>query len=108
MAQLEAEAIGRRIAQARKEMNGLTQERMAELASFSKRSLQDYEAGVTIPYKHLREIGAITQRPVEWFLHGDEPEATGLTERVDQLQKTLDEVVERLREQDVLPPRAAP
>ena len=96
MSQFEARAIGERIAKARNEA-GLTQEEMAELASFSKRSLQDYEAGVTIPYRHMREIGAILNRQVPWFLHGDEVEVEGLSERVDHLQGQLDEVLGLLR-----------
>lgn len=71
VAQLQAEEIGHRIAQARNEA-GLTQEEMAALASFSKRSLQDYEAGVTIPYRQMQEISQITGKPVDWFLHGAE------------------------------------
>lgn len=73
VAQLEAKAIGQRIAQARAEA-GLTQEQVGDLATFSKRSLQDYETGVTIPYKHMRELSEILEREVAWFLHG-EPEA---------------------------------
>lgn len=70
---------------------------MAELASFSKRSLQDYEAGVTIPWRHMREISAILKRPVEWFLHGDDAEVQSLSDRVDQLQTQLDEILALLR-----------
>jgi GH25 family lysozyme M1 (1,4-beta-N-acetylmuramidase) len=43
------------------------------MASFSKRSLQDYEAGVTIPYKHMRELSRLLGREVEWFLRGEDP-----------------------------------
>lgn len=71
VSQLEAEAIGQRIAQARKEA-GMTQEDVADVATFSRRSLQDYESGATLPYKHLREISALLGRPVGWFLRGDE------------------------------------
>lgn len=70
--QFEAKEIGRRIAEART-LAGLTQEDLAEMASFSKRSLQDYETGKTIPYKHMREISQLLGREVEWFLHGSEP-----------------------------------
>lgn len=71
MSQLEARAIGARIALARNEA-GLTQDELSDLAQgFKRRSLQDYETGVTIPFKHLREISALLDRPVEWFLHGD-------------------------------------
>lgn len=93
MAQLEAKAIGGRIQRARKE-KGMTQEDVGDIATFSKRSLQDYETGVTIPYKHLRELSAILDRPVEWFLHG-EPEATVPAEptsaaRLDDIEAKLD------------------
>ena len=103
VSQFEARAIGERIARARHDA-GLTQEEMAELASFSKRSLQDYEAGVTIPYRHMREIGTITNKPVEWFLYGDDPEVSDLANRVDQVQEQLDEVLELLRGTPDTPP----
>lgn len=81
MAQFEAREIGARIEQARKE-KGLTQEELAEMASFSKRSLQDYERGETIPYRHFRELGRLLERPTEWFLYGDadDPRPVGLDE----------------------------
>src|SRR3954471_19120300 len=70
MAQFEAAEIGARIRQARNE-RGLSQDELAAMASFSKRSLQDYEAGVTIPYRHLREFGRLLNKPEEWFLYGE-------------------------------------
>lgn len=71
MQQFAAQEIGARIEQARKE-RGLTQEQLADLVTgFSKRSLQDYEAGKTIPYKHLAELGRLLNRQQEWFLYGD-------------------------------------
>ena len=70
MAQFEAREIGARIQQARKE-RGLSQEELAEMASFSKRSLQDYETGETIPYRHFRELGRLLDKQPEWFLYGD-------------------------------------
>ena len=70
MAQLQAKEIGARIALARNEA-GLTQEEVTDLATFSKRSLQDYERGNTIPYRHMQEISRLLDRPVEWFLHGE-------------------------------------
>jgi transcriptional regulator with XRE-family HTH domain len=102
VSQLEAEAIGRRIAQARHE-SGLTQDDLAEMTSFSKRSLQDYEAGVTIPYRNFKEIAALLKRPVEWFLHGDREEnRNGLLEEVagsvTELTLSMAESLERLAE----------
>lgn len=42
------------------------------MASFSKRSLQDYEAGNTAAYRHLGEISRLLNKPHEWFLYGDD------------------------------------
>jgi transcriptional regulator with XRE-family HTH domain len=90
--QFEAGEIGARIQQARKE-RGLTQEELAEMASFSKRSLQDYETGVTIPHQHMAEIGRLLRKPVEWFLYGDDKDEAGkLDEVLSQLQRLRDEV----------------
>lgn len=97
VSQFEAAAIGARLAQARREA-GMTQEQVSDVASFSKRSLQDYEAGVTIPWPHFRELAAIYRKPVEWLIHGEDPEKEDLSTRVDQLQSQLDEVLGLLRE----------
>lgn len=94
VSQFEAQEIGARIAQARKE-SGLTQEQVADVASFSKRSLQDYEAGVTIPYKHLRELAGIFRRKPEWFLHGDPDDVS--EDRLAGLESQLDEALDRLQ-----------
>ena len=72
MAQLQAREIGARIALARNEA-GLTQEELCDLATFSKRSLQNWEAGANIPYRHMQEVSGLLGRPVEWFLHGEQP-----------------------------------
>jgi transcriptional regulator with XRE-family HTH domain len=103
VSQLEGHAIGARIAQARKEA-GMTQEDVADLAEgFGKRSLQDYEAGNTMQYKHLRELSSILNRPVEWFLHGDrETDRKGPLEEVaasvTELTLSMAESLERLAE----------
>lgn len=97
--QFQAKEIGQRIAEART-VAGLTQETLAEMASFSKRSLQDYETGVTIPYKHMREISQLLGREVEWFLHGEEsiPEdrLAALEEKVTSTLEGLTSAVEAL------------
>lgn len=87
MAQFEAREIGTRLALARRE-SGLTQEELSELANISKRSLQDYEAGVTVPYKKLTSFAKILGRPVEWFLHGEQEETVSR----DQLSQLHEEV----------------
>jgi transcriptional regulator with XRE-family HTH domain len=83
MQQFEAREIGARIRQARLE-RGLTQEELAALTSFSKRSLQDYESGETIPYRHIGELSRILGRPQEWFLYGDETVSVG-EERIREI-----------------------
>jgi transcriptional regulator with XRE-family HTH domain len=94
VSQFEGQAIGARIALARREA-GLTQEQVGDIATFSKRSLQDYEAGVTIPWPHMREISALLGKPVEWFLHGEPDEIS--TDRLQGLEDQLEETLERLR-----------
>lgn len=89
MTQFEAKAIGGRIAMARDEA-GLTQEELAEMASFSKRSLQDYEAGTTIPYRHMREISALLNREVPWFLHGEPEQDEGVADMLESIHVRLE------------------
>ena len=104
MEEFDALEIGARIAQARRE-RGLTQEQLAEISSFSKRSLQDYEGGITIPYKHLRELSRILKRKPEWFLYGPEPDTQitdPILDRLDELlalRDPLTELLAELREQ---------
>lgn len=90
----EAREIGERIQQARVEA-GLTQAELAELAPFSLRSLQNYEAGITVPYKHLRAIATLLNRNVEWFLHGEQ-EPSPADERIEELEQRLEARVGRV------------
>ena len=106
MQQFEAEVIGARIKQARKEA-GMTQEDLAAVCSFSKRSLQDYEYGVTIPYRHLTELALILRRSVAWFLHGaeaDRPpeEDAALADRMTAVEAQLQELVREVRRKRVV------
>jgi hypothetical protein len=56
---------------------------VADISTVSKRSLQDYEAGVTIPYPHFQELAGIYRRDVNWLLHGEqEPAEPPLLEEV--------------------------
>lgn len=92
MEQFAAREIGERIAQARKE-RGLTQEELAEMAPFSKRSLQDYETGATIPYRHLRDLSRLLRRPEEWFLYGEDAANATTEERLDRIEGRLEEIL---------------
>jgi transcriptional regulator with XRE-family HTH domain len=100
VSQLEAKQIGARLQLARKEA-GLTQEQVADISTVSKRSLQDYEAGVTIPYAHFRELAGIYRCDVNWLLHGEqEPAEPPLLEEVSAsvaaLTDGMTDAIERL------------
>lgn len=90
MQQFAAREIGARIAQARREADGMTQEELADALNVSKRSVQEYEAGNTIPWKHFSRLEEIFERPLSWFLHGEEepkrPEASDLEALVELAQ----------------------
>jgi HAMP domain-containing protein len=69
------------------------------MASFSTRSLQDYENGVTIPYRHLPEIGKLLNTEPVWFLYGqeeqpDEDRLSRLAGEVGELRDLLERVLE--------------
>ncbi len=110
MDDLDRRNVGIRIAQARRE-SGLTQNELAAALSVTARSIQNYESGVSVPYRHLRTIESITHRRPGWILDG---EGNGtLDGKIAQLQATIEthqaamevhlrlmtEHTERLREQ---------
>lgn len=94
--------IGLRIAAARRE-TGLTQAEFARLVGVTSRSVQAYEAGKIVPWRHLDRLEEITHRPRSWFLRGSEqveptPAATELEERLVQLVGQVASEAERLFE----------
>ena len=99
----QAKEIGRRIAQARRESDEMTQNQLADLLDVSARSVQDYERGLTVPWRHFQRLEEIFGRPLGWFLHGDPrprifDESQDLaTRRHDELTRRLDELREAQR-----------
>jgi transcriptional regulator with XRE-family HTH domain len=94
--------IGLRIAAARRE-SGLTQAEFAKLVGVTSRSVQAYEAGKIVPWRHLDRFEEITRRPRSWFLRGSaEPEpapaTTELEERLVLLVSRVASEAERLFE----------
>jgi transcriptional regulator with XRE-family HTH domain len=87
------EDLGRRIKAAREEA-GLTQPELADLIGLSMRQVQNLEAGVSKPYKHIREIAEATGKSIEWLLHGDN--VTPGSE--DRLREIVQEELEGVRE----------
>lgn len=73
--QLRSKEIGERIAQARREADGMTQRELADLLGVTERSVAAYESGDVIPYRFMRQLEEILQMSASWFLYGEE--ATG-------------------------------
>ena len=81
--------VGARIARARNEAGGMTQEELAALIKVSLRSIQAYEAGDVLPYKQMPELERVLGRPVAWFLYGEE----ALKARDEQFAELKDLVI---------------
>ena len=110
MDDLDRRSVGMRIAQARRE-SGMTQNELAAALDVTVRSIQNYESGVSVPYRHLRTIESLTHKRPGWILDGD-GDGT-LDGKITQLQATIEkhqaamevhlrlmrEHTERLREQ---------
>lgn len=99
MQQFAASEIGERIAQARRENDAMTQEQLAELLDVSTRAVQNYEAGITIPWKHFSRLEHIFKKDLTWFLHGESPTSDEGDDRLDELVRKVDlllDVVGRL------------
>jgi transcriptional regulator with XRE-family HTH domain len=91
----KAVEIGKRIAEARKEAGGMTQEELGELVGVSVRSIAAWELGDVIPYRHLKELEHATGVAAAWLLHGEE--STDIRDRqLDEISRKLDEILRRL------------
>jgi transcriptional regulator with XRE-family HTH domain len=84
----ERRAIGARIATARRQA-GLTQRELAARLGVTPRSIQNYEAGAVIPYKHLRRIEALARKRSGWLLSGDGGD-TGVSRTLQRLELALE------------------
>ena len=82
-----ARAVGERIVVARKEQL-LTQVELAELVGVSQRSMQAYENGEVVPYRKMRDIARILEKPVEYLLYG-EGLFTAPDERLEAIEQSL-------------------
>ena len=87
--------IGKRIAEARKEAGGMTQEELGELVGVSVRSIAAWELGDVIPYRHLKELEKATGASAAWLLHGTE--STDVRDlQLEEISRKLDEILRRL------------
>jgi transcriptional regulator with XRE-family HTH domain len=89
MADEDRQGIGARIAAARREA-GLTQRELADRLGVTTRSIQNYESGSIIPYKHLRRIEMQAHKSVGWILSGE-----GRDEDVTASLARLEQALER-------------
>lgn len=85
-----AAQVGERIVIARKEA-ALTQVELAELVGVSQRSMQAYENGEVVPYRKMRDIARILEKPVEYLLYGE-----GLFTAPDERLEKIEAALERL------------
>lgn len=98
----KAKEVGQRIAQARAEAGGMSQEELAVLVGLSKRSVQAHELGEVIPYKFLRDYERALAKPAAWLLHGDvavvgrEREFEELREILGDMKNTLSAIARHL------------
>lgn len=110
--QLEPGKITGRLRQARKEC-GLTQDQAAELADVHKRTIENYEGG-RVPWDRLNDFARLYNRPVEWFLYGDDAislaeedaDVAVLTGKVGELLERTARIEEQLAQSQSAP--AAP
>ena len=95
----ERKRIGSRIARARRE-SGLTQRELAEQLGITTRSVQSYEAGAIVPWRHLRRIELVTQKRSGWLLHEEDGREGAVSARtITELLATMEEHQALLREQ---------
>ena len=103
----EQRLIGVRIAQARR-VAGLTQRELAERLGVTVRSIQNYESGAIVPYRHLARIESVGNKRPGWLLAGegtgDEPQPTlqALHHAMQQHQALLEDHLQMLRRQTEL------
>jgi transcriptional regulator with XRE-family HTH domain len=91
-----AKDIGSRIALARKEADGMTQRELADLLGVTERSVAAYEAGEVIPYRFMRQLEQLLNRPANWILYGEMPsDDDDIRRSLEALHTKLDELLSR-------------
>jgi transcriptional regulator with XRE-family HTH domain len=94
---LVAKEVGRRIAQSRKELDGMTQRELGDLVSVTERSVAAWELGEVIPYRHMRRLEEVLQRPASWLLYGESATPPNLQQQLDDIFKQLSEIKTALK-----------
>ena len=89
---------GKRMAAARREAH-LSQRALAGELGVSLRTIQNYEAGTFVPYRHLHTLGRVLGRNPSWLLYGFEHEDVDRLlarsrEQRGELKRNLERLVE--------------
>jgi transcriptional regulator with XRE-family HTH domain len=84
----ERKRIGERITRARRE-SGLTQRELAEQLGITTRSVQNYESGAIVPWRHLSRIEVLTRKRAGWLLRGDRD--GGLEDTIADLLRVMEQ-----------------
>lgn len=89
---------GTRVAGARKDLS-LSQRTLAAELGVSLRTIQNYEAGRFVPYRHLDALSRLLGRSPSWLLYGhEEADADRVLTSLREQRRRLHVNLERLRE----------
>jgi transcriptional regulator with XRE-family HTH domain len=94
---IRASEIGKRIAQSRREMDGMTQRELGDLVGVTERSVAAWELGEVIPYRHIRRLEAVLAKPAAWLLYGDEGAPVDIQQQLNDVKAQLEEVLKLLK-----------
>lgn len=92
----EQRQIGARIAEARRQV-GLTQRELADRLGVTTRSVQNYESGAVVPYRHLRRIETLAHKRLGWILAGD-GSGSELAPTIERLERNMERHLVLLQE----------
>lgn len=92
---LDAKDIGRRIAQSRKELDGMTQRELGDLVGVTERSVAAWELGEVIPYRFMRRLEEVLSRPAAWMLYGEDAQPADIQAQLNTIAERL-ETIEKL------------
>jgi HTH-type transcriptional regulator, cell division transcriptional repressor len=98
--QLDASAVGRRLALAR-QTAGMTQVELAQRIGVIPRSIQNYEAG-RIPWRLLSKLVTTLEVSKEWLLYGNDVQSVGddeVLQRLERIERLLSDILARLEAQ---------
>ena len=90
---INLEGVGRRIAEARAAIAGLTQRRLAERVGVTERTVQAWEAGERAPSRYLTELETVLDIPRTWLLWGDDEPPTSELAHLERRLERAEEAV---------------